>query len=75
MNTPDDWEINGNFLTLWINDFEVLTVTPSNAHGFELWHSHVATARSIFLGTWDYRADATRAGDSYVRSRIPKEIR
>lgn len=62
-----DWKINGNSLTVWINDLEMLDITPSPQEGiFVLRCNHVALAKEIYLGIYGHISDAQGAAKVWL---------
>jgi hypothetical protein len=62
-----DWQINGDSLTVWINDFEMLDITPSPQEG--LWVlrcNHVAGAQETYLGIYGRISHAQGAAKTWI---------
>jgi hypothetical protein len=61
------WEINGDSLTVWINDLEMLDITPSPQEG--LWVlrcNHVAIAKEVYLGIYGHISEAQGAAKDWL---------
>lgn len=66
LNT-EDWEINGDSLTVWINDFEMLDITPSPQE--DLWGlrcNMVIEAKEIYLGIFGSITEAQGAAKDWL---------
>jgi hypothetical protein len=65
--TADSWETNGNTLTVWISDLEMLDISPSPQEG--LWVlrcNHVSTGKEIHLGMYGHISDAQGAAKNWL---------
>ena len=62
-----DWQINGPSLTVWINDLEMLDITPSPQEGqWVLRCNHVAIAKEVHLGIYGHISHAQGAAKDWV---------